>query len=47
MYSQLLKEILLEMPHDDNEKTKFVDFCNQKYSNNESQMKIVIEFNQQ
>ncbi|CAF3020008.1 unnamed protein product [Rotaria sp. Silwood2] len=47
MYSQLLKEILLEMPHDDNEKTNFVNFCNQKYTNNESQMKIVIEFDQQ
>ncbi|CAF3951567.1 unnamed protein product, partial [Rotaria sp. Silwood1] len=47
MYSQLLKEILLEMPYDDNEKTNFVNFCSQKYTNNELQMKIVTEFDQQ
>jgi hypothetical protein len=44
MYSQLLKEILLDIPHNDNEKKILVDFCSKQYAENSAQIKIFAEF---
>ena len=44
MYSQLLKEILIDIPHDDNEKKILAEFCCKKYADNTAQMKIIAEF---
>ena len=47
MYSQLLKEIFIDMPHNENEKTTLVDFCRKKYADNETQMRLIAEFKEQ
>ncbi|CAF5223388.1 unnamed protein product, partial [Rotaria magnacalcarata] len=47
MYSQLLKEIILDMPHDDNEKKILVNFSTKKYADSHAQMAIITEFDQQ
>ncbi|CAF4691391.1 unnamed protein product, partial [Rotaria sp. Silwood2] len=44
MYSQLLKETLLEMKYDDKAKKEFVDFCRVLYSDNNVQLGIIDEF---
>jgi len=44
MYSQLLKEILLEMTYDNNTKDEFVKFCRLHYEKNESELNIIQEF---
>ncbi|CAF3392408.1 unnamed protein product [Rotaria socialis] len=46
MYSQLLKEILLELEHDDKAKSELVEFCREQYADNEKELKIIDEFNQ-
>ena len=47
MYSQLLKEIFIDMPHDEKEKMALVEFCYRKYADNETQRKIIAEFERQ
>ncbi|CAF3773994.1 unnamed protein product, partial [Rotaria sordida] len=47
MYTQLLKEILLEMNHDYTSKTKLVEFCREKYTDNILQLNLIDEFNQE
>jgi tetratricopeptide (TPR) repeat protein len=47
MYSQLLKEILLDKPDDNQAKQEFVDFCRRYYATNNAQIKLVDEFEEQ
>jgi tetratricopeptide (TPR) repeat protein len=47
MYSQLLKEILLDMNYDDDSKKKLVDFCRHQYYDSASELKIIDEFDQE
>ena len=44
MYSQLLKEVLLEEQYDEQQKKKLVDFCRPHYTENSSESKIINEF---
>jgi len=44
MYSQLLKEILLEFEHDDKAKKERVDFCHEQYAENDNELKVIDEF---
>jgi tetratricopeptide (TPR) repeat protein len=44
MYSQLLKEILLELPHDPTSKKKLVDFCRVQYADNLREIQVIDEF---
>ncbi|CAF0971946.1 unnamed protein product [Adineta ricciae] len=44
MYSQLLKEIFLDMPADINEKWDFINYCYDKYNENKSQLELIKEF---
>jgi tetratricopeptide (TPR) repeat protein len=44
MYSQLLKEILLELEDDDKTKKEFVDFCREQYADNNDELKVIDEF---
>ncbi|CAF3027362.1 unnamed protein product [Rotaria sp. Silwood2] len=44
MYSQLLKEIILDIPYDDKAKQEYVDFCRIQYANNHTQIKVINEF---
>src|ERR1700722_4121970 len=44
MYTQLLKEILIEMDHDDKAKTEFTDFCRDSYQGSEGPFQIIDEF---
>lgn len=44
MYTQLLKEILLEMDYDDKVKTELVEFCRIQFQNNSNELKIIDEF---
>lgn len=44
MYTQLLKEILLEMDYDDEAKRQFVQLCRNLYWDSEEQLKIIDEF---
>ncbi|CAF5041537.1 unnamed protein product, partial [Rotaria sp. Silwood1] len=44
MYSQLLKEILLDMKYDDKAKQSFIDFCRVQNSGNEQQLLRIDEF---
>jgi hypothetical protein len=45
MYTQLLKETLIEMPHDDDKaKKELADFCRQKYKENADALEIIDEF---
>jgi tetratricopeptide (TPR) repeat protein len=44
MYSQLLKEILLEMTYDDEAIGVLVDFCRENFAGNEKQLEIINEF---
>jgi len=46
MYSQLLKEIIVDIEHDDNAKKKFVNFWRQHYVNNGSMLNIIDDFEQ-
>jgi tetratricopeptide (TPR) repeat protein len=46
MYSQLLKEILLEDEYDEQQKKKLVDFCRPHYVENISELKKIDEFEQ-
>ncbi|CAF1160109.1 unnamed protein product [Adineta steineri] len=47
MYSQLLKEILLELNYEPNVKKELVDFCRIQYCNNTVELKIIDEFDKQ
>jgi hypothetical protein len=44
MYSQLLKEILLEMTYDNNSKDELVKFCRIQYEKNPDELDIIKEF---
>jgi hypothetical protein len=44
MYSQLLKEILLEMNYDEEAIGILVEFCRENFSDNEKELKIIDEF---
>ncbi|CAF2088799.1 unnamed protein product [Rotaria magnacalcarata] len=44
MYSQLLKEVFLETPHDDNDKKHFVNFCRIYYVKNNKEFQKLDEF---
>ncbi|CAF4091600.1 unnamed protein product, partial [Rotaria sp. Silwood2] len=44
MYSQLLKEILLEMEYDEKAKTEFIEFCQIQHVDNESSLHVIDEF---
>lgn len=47
MYSQILKDILINTEYDENYKQTFVNFCRQAYHNNNSQLKIIGEFDEE
>ncbi|CAF3925960.1 unnamed protein product, partial [Rotaria sp. Silwood2] len=47
MYTQLLKEILLEMKHDDSSKSKLVEFCQAQYADSVLQLGLIDEFEQE
>lgn len=47
MYSQLLKEILLSMKHDDEAKQKFIEFCRFLNNDNEQQRLHMDKFEQE
>ncbi|CAF4198702.1 unnamed protein product, partial [Adineta steineri] len=44
MYTQLLKEILLEMKHDPEAKAKLVEYCRSKYADDILQLGIIDDF---
>ncbi|CAF3603186.1 unnamed protein product [Rotaria sp. Silwood1] len=44
MYSLLLKEIILDMPFDNETKKEYVEFCRIQYAGNDMQMKKIDEF---
>ena len=44
MYTQIFKEILLEMEHDDNSLANFVAHCRTLYQKNDAELKIIDEF---
>ncbi|CAF1344164.1 unnamed protein product [Rotaria sordida] len=44
MYSRLLKEILLKMKYDENQKTKFIELCLTQQVENESAHRVIDEF---
>jgi hypothetical protein len=44
MYSQLLKEILLEMTYDNNAKDELVKFCRIQYEKNPGELDVIKEF---
>ena len=44
MYTQLLKETLIEMPHNEKEKTQLADFCREQYRDNLFELQIIDEF---
>ncbi|CAF1490816.1 unnamed protein product [Rotaria sp. Silwood1] len=44
MYTQLLKEVLIEMPHDDKEKIELAEFCRQQYLDNQYELQMINEF---
>ncbi|CAF3655947.1 unnamed protein product [Rotaria sp. Silwood1] len=46
MYSQLLKEILIDIEKEDAEKQKLIKFCREQYSQNDSELEIINEFDQ-
>ncbi|CAF1168269.1 unnamed protein product [Rotaria sordida] len=46
MYSQLLKEILIDIEKEDTEKQKLIEFCREQYSQNDSELEFINEFDQ-
>ncbi|CAF1116510.1 unnamed protein product [Rotaria sordida] len=44
MYSQLLKEIILDMPYDDKAKKEYADFCRIQYAGNHQRIEVIDEF---
>ncbi|CAF1042464.1 unnamed protein product [Rotaria sordida] len=46
MYTQLVKEILLEMEYDYTLKSKFIEFSCIRYSDNDFQLGLMNEFNE-
>jgi tetratricopeptide (TPR) repeat protein len=46
MYSQLLKEILLELEDDHQAKRELIDFCRKQYADNDNELKLIDEFDQ-
>ena len=46
MYSQLLKEILLTIEHEDHVKQEFIEFCRIQYNNNQVQLQVIDQFDQ-
>ena len=44
MYTQILKEILLEMKHSDKGKREFIKFCRELYAGNNTELLVVDEF---
>ncbi|CAF3389584.1 unnamed protein product [Rotaria sp. Silwood2] len=46
MYTQLLKEVLIEMSHDDKEKIELAEFCREQYLDSQYELQMVNEFEQ-
>ena len=46
MWSQLFKNVLLEMKHDPQSRNEFVSFCRKTYAGDEFKLKIIDEFDQ-
>ncbi|CAF1284751.1 unnamed protein product [Adineta steineri] len=46
MYSQLLKEIILDMPYTNDAKAELISFARSHYAENNAQLKIIDEFEQ-
>ncbi|CAF1430534.1 unnamed protein product, partial [Adineta ricciae] len=44
MYTQLLKEVLLEIEYDEKAKTELVEFCREQFHNNPHELGIINEF---
>jgi hypothetical protein len=44
MYSQLLKEILLDQPYGNQAKREFVDICQMQYAENDEKIKLITKF---
>ncbi|CAF2778947.1 unnamed protein product [Rotaria sp. Silwood2] len=44
MYTQLLKEILLDIEHDYTAKNTVVEYCRLQYADNEFQLSLIDEF---
>jgi hypothetical protein len=44
MYTQLLKEILLDMEYDDKANTELVEFCREQFHDNPNELQIINEF---
>ncbi|CAF3970853.1 unnamed protein product [Rotaria sordida] len=44
MYSQLLKKILIDIEKEDTEKQKLIEFCREQYSQNNSELEFINEF---
>jgi tetratricopeptide (TPR) repeat protein len=46
MYTQLLKESIIEIEYDDKATKELTDFCRDLYRENEKQLRIIVEFEQ-
>ncbi|CAF3641581.1 unnamed protein product, partial [Rotaria sp. Silwood1] len=44
IYSQLLKEILIDIEKEDTEKQKLIEFCREQYPQNDSELEFINEF---
>ncbi|CAF2614017.1 unnamed protein product [Rotaria sp. Silwood2] len=44
MYSQLLKEMILEMDHDEQSKAQFVQYCHDAYADNTTLLRLIDDF---
>ncbi|CAF0928548.1 unnamed protein product [Adineta ricciae] len=44
MYSQMLKEVLLNMEHDEKTKTTLIEYCRVQYAGNHVQLSIINQF---
>ncbi|CAF1138832.1 unnamed protein product [Rotaria sp. Silwood1] len=44
IYSQLLKEILIDIEKEDTEKQKLIDFCREQHPQNDSELEFINEF---
>ena len=44
MYSQILKEIIIDIKHDEKSKKEFINYCLGQYSNNEVQLNLINTF---
>jgi tetratricopeptide (TPR) repeat protein len=47
MHTQLIKEIILEIKYNNQSKQTFIDFCRRQYSNNDSMLRTINQFDQE